>query len=135
MWTCLVYRATASIQFKDSSFTLPVVKDGKLVGIMVRYDNTSNSAEIVPSPIIEHFIKDAAQAPYEGFPRTGMMYSNTRDPQLRRYVGLNGKHSVSAATWGWSSSAVTRATEPSAVMVNARVSVPSIPGWFTSAVS
>ena len=87
----LVYRATASIQFKDSSFTLPVVKDGKLVGIIVRYDNTSNSAEIVPSPIIEHFIKDAAQAPYEGFPRTGMMYSNTRDPQLRRYVGLNGK--------------------------------------------
>jgi S1-C subfamily serine protease len=84
----LVYRLTASIQFKDSSFTLPVVKDGKLIGLVVRYDNSSNSAEIIPAPVIEHFIHDAEQRPYEGFPRTGMMYSNTRDPQLRRYVGL-----------------------------------------------
>lgn len=86
--TFLVYRVTASIQFKDSSFTLPVVKDGKLVGLVVRYENASNSAEIIPAPVIEHFIHDAEQRPYEGFPRTGMMYSNTRDPQLRRYVGL-----------------------------------------------
>jgi PDZ domain len=89
----LVYRATASLQFRDSSFNLPVVKDGKLVGLVVRYDNGQNSAEIVPSPVIEHFIKDAEQRPYEGFPRTGILYSNTRDPQLRHYVGLDGKQS------------------------------------------
>ena len=89
--TFLVYRASATIQFKDSSFTLPVVKDSKLVGLVVRYDNTSNAAEIIPSPVIEHFLKDAEQRPYEGFPRTGMAYGNTRDPQLRRYVGLTAK--------------------------------------------
>jgi S1-C subfamily serine protease len=44
----LVYRTTASIQFRDSSFTLPVVKGGKLVGLVVRYENSSNSAEIIP---------------------------------------------------------------------------------------
>jgi len=88
----LVYRATAALQFRDSSFNLPVLKEGKLVGMLVRYDNPSNSAEIVPSPVIEHFLKDAEQQPYEGFPRTGIVYSPTRDPQLRRFVGLAGKH-------------------------------------------
>jgi len=90
----LVYRATASIQFRDSSFTLPAIKGGKLVGLVVRYENSSNSAEIIPSPVIQHFLKDAAKAPYEGFPRTGMGFSNTRDPQLRRYVNINGSGGV-----------------------------------------
>ena len=90
----LVYRSTAAIQFRDSSFTLPVIKGGKLVGLVVRYDNQSNSAEIVPAPVIAHFLKDADQKPYKGFPRTGVAFSSTRDPQLRRYVGLNGNGGV-----------------------------------------
>jgi S1-C subfamily serine protease len=90
----LVYRVTAAIQFRDSSFTLPVIKGGKLAGLVVRYDNAANSAEVVPAPVIEHFLKDAAQAPYEGFPRMGMGFSNTRDPQLRKYVGLDGNGGV-----------------------------------------
>lgn len=84
----LVYRATASLQFRDSSFTLPVVKDDKLVGLIARYDNNTKSAEIVPTPVIEHFLKDAAKPPYQGFARAGLAFSITRDPQLRRYVGL-----------------------------------------------
>ncbi len=84
----LVYRATVALQFRDSSFTLPVVKDGKLAGLVARYDNNTKSAEIVPAPVIQHFLKDAAKEPYEGFGRAGMAFSITRDPQLRRYVGL-----------------------------------------------
>lgn len=87
----LVYRATASLQFRDSSFTLPVVKDDKLAGLIMRYDNNTKSAEIVPTPVIEHFLKDAATPPYEGFPRAGFSFSNTRDPQLRRYAELEGR--------------------------------------------
>jgi S1-C subfamily serine protease len=90
----LVYRATASIQFRDSSFVLPVIRNSRLAGLVVRYDNSSNSAEIIPTPVIQHFLKDAAKGPYKGFPRTGMGFSNTRDPQLRRYVGLNGNGGV-----------------------------------------
>ena len=87
----LVYRATVSLQFRDSSFTLPVVKDDKLVGIIMRYDNSGKSAEMVSSPVIKHFLKDAAELPYEGFPRAGMAFSNTRDPGLRRFVGLDDR--------------------------------------------
>lgn len=84
----LVYRMTTPLQFRDSSFTLPVVKDGKLVGLIMRYDNTTNNAEILPAPVIEHFLQDAKKAPYEGFARVGIYSSPTRDPQFRRYLGL-----------------------------------------------
>lgn len=86
----LVYRMTTPLQFRDSSFTLPVVKDGKLVGLIMRYDNTTNNAEILPAPVIEHFLQDAKKAPYEGFARVGIYSSPTRDPQFRRYLGLDG---------------------------------------------
>jgi S1-C subfamily serine protease len=84
----LIYRLTAPLQFRDSSFTLPVVEDGALVGIVMRYDNTTNNADIIPAPVILHFLKDAANPPYKGFPRVGMAFAFTRDPQFRRYLGL-----------------------------------------------
>ena len=86
----LIYRLTTPLQFRDSSFTLPVVKDGKLAGIMMRYDTTTNNADLIPAPVIQHFLTDAAKPPYKGFPRSGIMSSQTRDPQFRRYIGLAG---------------------------------------------
>ena len=84
----LVYRVTARLQFRDTSFPLPAVKDGKLAGLVQRYENNANNADIIPAPVIQHFLKDAAHLPYEGFPRSGMAFSPTRDPQLRRFAGL-----------------------------------------------
>jgi S1-C subfamily serine protease len=84
----LVYRLTANLQSRDSSFTLPVVKDGQLAGILMRFDNNSKNTELVPAPIIEHFLKDAAKGQYAGFPRAGMTFSPTRDPMFRRFLGL-----------------------------------------------
>ena len=86
----LVYRLTANLQFRDSSFTMPVAREGKLVGILMRFDNNSKNAELVPTPVIEHFLKDAADGAYGGFPRAGMGFASTRDPMFRRYLGLNG---------------------------------------------
>ncbi len=86
----LVYRATANLQFRDSSFTVPVARDGKLVGILMRFDTNSKNTELVPTPVIEHFLKDAAGGKYGGFPRAGMGFASTRDPMFRRYLGLNG---------------------------------------------
>ncbi|HYR59002.1 MAG TPA: PDZ domain-containing protein [Chthoniobacteraceae bacterium] len=88
--TFLIYRVTAPLQFRDSSFTLPVVRDGKLTGIVMRYDTNTNNADLIPAPVIQHFLKDAAGRPYAGFPRAGMAFSITRDPQFRRFLGLSG---------------------------------------------
>ena len=85
----LIYRLTTPLQFRDSSFTLPVVKEGKLAGLIMRYDNTTNNADVLPAPVIEHFLKDAANPPYKGFSRVGITSSSTRDPQFRRFLGLN----------------------------------------------
>ena len=86
----LIYRLTTPLQFRDSSFTLPVVKDGKLAGLVMRYDTTTNNADLIPAPVIQHFLTDAAKPPYRGFPRTGIATDQTRDPQFRRYIGLSG---------------------------------------------
>lgn len=85
----LIYRVTVPLQFRDSSFTLPVVKDDKLAGLIMRYDNNTNNADIISAPVIQHFLADAAKAPYEGFPRVGFAFSATRDPQFRRFLDLN----------------------------------------------
>ena len=89
----LTYRLTSSLQYRDGSFTVPVVKEGKLAGILMRYDSRTQNVDVIPAPVIEHFLKDAAGGKYHGFPRAGVLFSGTRDPQLRRYAGLESAQS------------------------------------------
>jgi hypothetical protein len=82
----LTYRMTVRMQSRDSSFTLPVINDGKLTGVLMSYDTQSSNANVIPAPVIEHFLKDAADGKYDGFPRAGYGFSAMRDPALRRYA-------------------------------------------------
>lgn len=85
----LLYRLTTSLQPRDSGFTSPVVKNGALVGMLLRFDSRSQTADAIPTPVIRHFLKAAdAKSGYIGFPRVGMGSAALRDPQLRRYAGL-----------------------------------------------
>ena len=88
----LVCRLSVPLQMRDSVLSLPVLKNGKLAGLMLRYDSQSSLLDFIPALVIEHFLKDATNAPYKGFPRMGCSFSPTRDPQLRRYLGLNGNN-------------------------------------------
>jgi PDZ domain len=85
----LTYRISAPIQNRDGSFTVPVVRNGRLLGLLMRYDPRSQTAEIIPAAVIEHFLADAKMEHYPGFPRAGLVFASTRDPQFRRYIGLN----------------------------------------------
>jgi hypothetical protein len=78
------------MQYRENSFTLPVVRDGGLAGLLMRYDQRSQTADLVPAPVIEHFLKAAQAKEYSGFPRAGIAFAAMRDPQLRHYAGLNG---------------------------------------------
>ena len=84
----LVYEATGIIRSEANSFTLPVIKGGKLVGLLLSYDSKNQVTTILPAPIIEHFLKDFEDGAYEGFPGLGLEYQVTLDEQLRDYVGL-----------------------------------------------
>lgn len=85
----LVYRMTSSLQYRDGSFVLPAIRDGKLIGLLMRYDPRSQNLDVIPAPVISHFLKAAEGASYSGFPRAGIQFSPMRDPQLRRHTGLD----------------------------------------------
>jgi PDZ domain len=84
----MTYRISAPLQNREGSFTIPAVRDGRLLGLLMRYDARSQTAEVVSSPVISHFLDDAKLRTYPGFPRAGLVFASTRDPQFRRYIGL-----------------------------------------------
>jgi S1-C subfamily serine protease len=84
----LDYSLTTSLQYRDGSFTLPIVKGGKLAGLLMRYDTRTQNANAIPAAVIEHFLRDADGKSYGGFPRAGLLFSPARDPQLRQYAKI-----------------------------------------------
>lgn len=87
----LAYRMSISMQYRDNSYTVPLVKNNKLAGLLLRYDARSQVLDAIPGPIITHFLKEAGSAQYRGFPSVGFSFFSTRDPQLRAYAGQTGK--------------------------------------------
>ena len=101
----LVYETYGIIRSEGNSFTVPVVRDGKLAGLLLRYDSKNQAATILPGPIIAHFLKDFASGNYQGFPSLGIEFHTTLDPEFREYIGLkngDGGVYVGAVTKGGS---------------------------------
>ena len=82
----LIYKLSLPLQYREGSFTAPVIKEGKLAGILMRYDPRNQNVDVLPAPVIQHFLKDMDEGGYQGFPRLGMETAPTRDPQLRHYA-------------------------------------------------
>lgn len=87
----LTYRLSIPMQHRENSYTVPLVKDDKLAALLLRFDPHSQVMDAIPAPIISHFLKDAADGHYDGFPSLGLAFFPTRDPQLRKYAGETGK--------------------------------------------
>jgi hypothetical protein len=91
----LLYRLSGALQYRDGSFALPLVKDGKLAGIVMRYDQRTQASDAIPVPVLKKFLADSGKEGGAGFPRAGVAFAPTRDPQLRRFLGLeNGTGGV-----------------------------------------
>src|SRR5438045_9415725 len=86
----LTYRLSIALQYRYNSYTVPLVKNNKLAGLLLRYDPRSQLMDAIPAPIIAHFLKDAAKPNYGGFPTVGFDFFPTRDPQLRKDAGESG---------------------------------------------
>lgn len=84
----LGYRLNNSLQLWSGNHTLPVTREGKLVGMLLRHDAKSQTSDVIAAPMIEHFLKDIADNDYRGFPNLGLRVATTEDPQLRAYLGL-----------------------------------------------
>ncbi len=88
----LIYRLSLAMQYRDNSYTVPLVKNNRLAGLLLRYDPRSQTLDAIPAPVIAHFLKGAeARDGYRSFPSIGFDYFSTRDPQLRAFAGQTGK--------------------------------------------
>jgi S1-C subfamily serine protease len=67
----------------------PAVSNGKIVGIVMQLMSESqNIGYIIPTPVINHFLKDLKGSQYAGFPYLGVHFSNTENKALRKYYGV-----------------------------------------------
>jgi S1-C subfamily serine protease len=87
----LTYRVSIPMQYRENSYTVPLVKNNKLAGLLLRYDSRSQLLDAIPAPIITHFLKEADSQNYRGFPSAGFSFFPTRDPELREFSGEKGK--------------------------------------------
>src|SRR5213595_616997 len=87
----LTYRVSIPMQYRENSYTVPLVKNNKLAGLLLRYDSRSQLLDAIPAPIITHFLKEADSQNYRGFPTAGFSFFPTRDPELREFAGDKGK--------------------------------------------
>jgi hypothetical protein len=87
----LTYRMSIPMQYRENSYTVPLVKNNKLAGLLLRYDSRSQLLDAIPAPIIAHFLKEAEGKNYRGFPSAGFSFFPTRDPELRQFAGETGK--------------------------------------------
>src|SRR5438445_6697036 len=58
----LNYRGSMPVQYRENSYTIPLVKNNKLAGLLLRYDSRAQLVDAIPAPIITHFLKDAGTA-------------------------------------------------------------------------
>ncbi|MEO0447649.1 MAG: PDZ domain-containing protein [Verrucomicrobiota bacterium] len=84
----LNYVLRGSLPYRAGSFTLPVVKGEKLIGLLLSYSSKEQTSVIISAPIIDHFLRDLEDGAYEGFPNLGIGYTPTLDEQFRKYLQL-----------------------------------------------
>lgn len=84
----LTYRLESTLQYRFNNLTLPVVKADRLAGLVLRSSSKDQAIDVIAAPVIHHFLRDAEQGDYQGFPVAGFHYGPTLDPQLRGYIGL-----------------------------------------------
>ena len=68
----------------------PAINNGKIVGIVMQgITESQNIGYIIPTPIINHFLKDSEGGQYAGFPYLGIQFNNTENKALRKYYGAS----------------------------------------------
>ncbi|NBQ64810.1 MAG: serine protease, partial [Verrucomicrobia bacterium] len=64
----LQYGVRVSLPKRDDSYTLPLIRQNQLVGMVMMYDRDSQEGAAIPGPMIDRFLQDAGDGKYEGFP-------------------------------------------------------------------
>ncbi len=84
----LTYMVKASMQSAASSFSLPVIQDRALVGVLLSYDSDDQICNVLSIDVISHFLKNITETGYAGFPSLGISVAQTEDPSFRNFLQL-----------------------------------------------
>lgn len=84
----LTYEVKASMQSAANSFSLPVLRGGKLAGLLTSYDSKDQLSDVTATDIVERFVREAADGDYAGFPSLGISTSRTEDSNFRAWLKL-----------------------------------------------
>jgi len=88
----LIYLVKASMQSAASSYSLPVLRDGKLAGLLTSYDSKDQICDVASIDIVARFLKEAADGDYKGFPSLGVSIARTEDASFRQWLKLTDEH-------------------------------------------
>ncbi|MES2439467.1 MAG: PDZ domain-containing protein [Verrucomicrobiota bacterium] len=85
----LTYMLKASMQSAASSYSLPVLLDGKLAGILISYNSKDQICDVASTDIVSRFLKESASGSYKGFPSLGISIARTEDGSFRQWLKLS----------------------------------------------
>jgi len=84
----LLTRVKTDLPAKTDASSLPIIKNGRLCGFGMSYNQKSATLKSISLPVIRHFMDDFVDGKYEGFPLLGIDSSSLDDEQLRDYLKL-----------------------------------------------
>src|SRR5213594_3152626 len=80
-----------SAQINPGNSGGPVMQNAKVVGVAFQGysgDVAQGVAYMVPTPVINRFLKDISDTHYDKYPDLGITYSKLQNPAQRRFLGL-----------------------------------------------
>ncbi len=83
------YLLKGSLQSSSNSYTVPILSNGQLAGLLTSYNSEEQISEVLASQIIQHFLDDAADGDYVGFPTLGIGGATVDDESFRQWLKLD----------------------------------------------
>ncbi len=66
----------------------PAFHEGRLIGLVMQYDEASQTSMVLPSALLKRFVEDVGHPPYRGVAVAGLMWTPLIEPVKRQYLGL-----------------------------------------------
>ena len=105
----VVYEATGPIQYRSGSFTVPVVREGKLVGLLLNYTPKELLSNVLAAPIISSFLATLPMGRTMASPSSG---SVSRRRSTSSFASISNCVTTRAASISAGSSQAARRTRP-----------------------
>lgn len=84
----LTFFVKASMQSAASSYSLPILREGKLAGVLLSYNSKDQICDVAATDLVRRFVSEAADGSYQGFPSLGVAVATTEDPSFREWLRL-----------------------------------------------